>query len=486
MIDSQYDPQSMQTPLFTPTTSASALVVGDIILDRYIHGETSRISPEAPVPVVRVQNSEDRPGGAGNVAQNLCATGVRVKLLGITGDDQAADLLTERLTAIGVACQFSRQLNSPTLTKLRVLSQNQQLLRLDYEEEPHITDSTKLLDAYRHNLGDADIVILSDYAKGSLAKVDEFIKMAKHAGVPVVIDPKGTDFSRYTGANLITPNQKELEAVVGSCGDVDQIIDRAQALRRQLSIDAILLTRGEAGMTLIQKDRQPLHFRARAHEVYDVTGAGDTVIAVLAAALISGYALEQAAEFANIAAGVVVEKLGTATASVDEINRITPAGNKHIRSLALLDEQLGILGRRQRKIVMTNGCFDLLHAGHINYLTAAKQLGDYLLVAVNDDQSVSRLKGRGRPIIPLSQRVEILAALGCVDGVIAFAEDTPEQLIRRVSPAVLVKGGDYTEAQIAGAAHVRNTGGEIKILPLAAGCSTTSIIEKITRCQSTQ
>ena len=467
----------MQSLVFKPQPSASALVVGDIILDRYVHGETSRISPEAPVPIVRVVRSEDRPGGAANVAQNLCAVGIKVRLTGITGDDEFANILSEQLMALGVDCQFSRQSNFSTIAKMRVISQHQQLLRLDYEENPHAADTSGLLDAYRRNVADSDVVILSDYAKGSLGNVQEFIKIAQQAGVPVFIDPKGDDFTRYAGASVITPNQRELEGVVGICKDLDELIHRAEGLKRQLSIDAMLITRGRDGMMLMQNDKEPLHFKAQAHEIFDVTGAGDTVIAVLAAAFISGYSFEQAVAFSNIAAGVVVEKLGAATASVDEINRAGQR-DKQITSLDMLCGQLEVL-KKEKKIVMTNGCFDVLHAGHVSYLSRARELGDYLLVAVNDDQSVQRLKGNSRPVIPLKQRMAVLAALECVDGVIAFSEDTPQKIIERVSPDVLVKGGNYTESEIVGAEFVRETGGRVVVVPLEENCSTTAIIEKI-------
>ena len=468
--------------LFNTDQSAVALIVGDIILDRYVHGETSRISPEAPVPIVRVHTTEERPGGAGNVALNISQVGIRTRLVGITGDDDSAGILSRQLQENDVESVFVRQPDFPTVTKLRILSQHQQLLRLDYEAKSNDVDSHLLFELFEKQLPTADIVILSDYAKGSLRDAEAFIQSARQRDIPVLVDPKSSDFKRYQGATLLTPNQKELEVVVGSCETTEAIIEKGNALRNTLRLEALLVTRGENGMILLSEGNEPLQLSAQAHEVYDVTGAGDTVIAIMAAAMVSGYDFAQATAFANLAAGLVVEKLGAASVSKDEIN-IAIQGRRNTPTGIQLQDQIGEVVReaRQRgeKIVMTNGCFDILHAGHVSYLTRARQMGDRLLVAVNDDNSVVHLKGRGRPIVPLEHRMAVLNALECVDWVVAFAEDTPERLICEIKPEVLVKGGDYRPEQIAGAECVEKEGGQVVILPLEDGCSTTGIIDSV-------
>jgi D-beta-D-heptose 7-phosphate kinase/D-beta-D-heptose 1-phosphate adenosyltransferase len=368
------------------------------------------------------------------------------------------------------------------VTKLRILSQHQQLLRLDYEAESSRADVHLLYELYEQQLPSADIVILSDYAKGSLKDVEVFIQSARQKNIPVLVDPKSSDFSRYRGATLLTPNQKELEVVVGPCVTTDAIIEKGEALREALQLEAMLVTRGENGMMLLCAGKEPLQLSAQAHEVFDVTGAGDTVIAILAAALVSGYDLAQATAFANLAAGLVVEKLGAASVSSDEIN-LAIQGGRNIHKGILTQEQIrsAVAKARQagEKIVMTNGCFDILHAGHVSYLTSARQLGDRLLVAVNDDASVGRLKGRGRPIVPLAQRMAVLNALECIDWVVPFSEDTPERLICEMQPDILAKGGDYLPEEIAGAGCVEKAGGQVTILPLEEGCSTTYIIDSV-------
>ncbi|MEW5755410.1 MAG: bifunctional D-glycero-beta-D-manno-heptose-7-phosphate kinase/D-glycero-beta-D-manno-heptose 1-phosphate adenylyltransferase HldE [Pseudomonadota bacterium] len=465
---------------------AKLLVVGDLMLDRYWQGATSRISPEAPVPVVKVNHLEARAGGAGNVALNIAAFGAQVVLDGVAGADEAGEILRQVLIDAGVECQFERLSAVPTITKLRVLSRHQQLLRMDFEE--HLGDyaSAPLVARFRAHISQVQVVVLSDYAKGTLASVAELIQIARVAGVPVLVDPKGSDFAKYRGATLLTPNLSEFEAVVGPCADDADLVAKGEALRAQLHLEALLITRSERGMTLLQQGCEPLHLPAQAREVFDVTGAGDTVISVLAASLAAGLELSEATALANLAAGIVVGKLGTATVSVAELRTA-------IRQLedGSLGERYGVLSEEAllheiahakalgERIVMTNGCFDILHAGHVGYLEHARQLGDRLIVAVNDDASVSRLKGPTRPIVPLSRRMQVLAALRSVDWVVPFSEDTPERLIGRVLPDVLVKGGDYTPEQIAGHKAVRANGGEVVVLGFEEGCSTSEIIARI-------
>ena len=464
---------------FTPDTSVHVLVVGDVILDRYVYGDTTRISPEAPVLVVLVQQTEDRPGGAGNVALNIASLGINVSLLGLTGRDAAADTLVRILSDAHVTCSFTRQDAFPTITKLRVLSQHQQLIRLDYEAHADLAETDDLLAVFRNGLKKATIAVLSDYAKGSLKNIQSYIKECCARDVKVLIDPKGTDFSRYQGANLLTPNLREFETIVGPCKDNARLVEKGQNLCAALGLDAVLITKGDQGMTLVHSNHVPVHLTTAAREVFDVTGAGDTVIATMAACLASGYDYPQAMVFANRAAGLVVAKLGAASVTVEELNR---AEEKEIHIAADVQDEKELLQvvnaiRAQGgTIVMTNGCFDIVHAGHVHYLKQAQQLGDYLIVAVNDDDSVARLKGEGRPVNPARYRLEVLRAMKPVDCAIPFSEDTPERLIRMVMPDILVKGGDYRVEDIAGAEFVKQHGGSVHIIPLYEDCSTTQII----------
>ena len=468
---------------FSPLSSARVLVVGDVILDRYVHGNTSRISPEAPVPVVKVENTEERPGGAANVAMNIRALGVAVQLIGITGDDDSADTLISQLQKAGVECNFVRQQGFSTVTKLRVLSKHQQLIRLDYETDGNSVEVEALHELYAEMLGQVDIVVLSDYSKGSLQFVEDLIKQAKERNVRVLVDPKGNNFPRYYGASFLTPNYKEFETIVGQCESEEELVEKAIALCESLALDALLITRGENGMSLIDtSSNNVLHLPAHAHEVFDVTGAGDTVIATLAASLASEYELAQAVNYANLAAGLVVEKLGAASVYVDELN--AAIGTDSIVAEGVLDQSLLLstiseARLRNERIIMTNGCFDIIHAGHVDYLEQAKALGDRLLVVVNDDDSVSRLKGENRPVNSIDDRMPVLAGLACTDWVCSFSEDTPEKLIGLVKPDVLVKGADYLPEQIAGAGIVESYGGEVVTIPFQRQLSTSDMIMKI-------
>jgi D-beta-D-heptose 7-phosphate kinase/D-beta-D-heptose 1-phosphate adenosyltransferase len=469
----------LQIPAFE---KAHVLVVGDVMLDRYWHGATSRISPEAPVPVVHVRQNEERPGGAGNVALNIAALLAHSTVVGLTGDDEAADSLTRSLESAGVQCRFQRLAGIPTITKLRVISRHQQLIRLDFEDGFEDFDTAALLQTYQTALAGCGAVVISDYGKGTLKSLGALIDAARAAGKPVLVDPKRTDFSVYAGASLITPNLNEFEAVVGPCRSEAELIEKGLELIRRHDLGALLVTRGEHGMTLLRADQPELHLPAQSREVFDVTGAGDTVIAVLAAALAAGEGLAEATALANIAAGIVVAKLGTAAASVPEIRRAL-AGRREAGYGVLSQEQLLIAVDEARAqgehIVMTNGCFDILHAGHVGYLAEARRLGDRLIVAVNDDDSVRQLKGEGRPINSIDRRMIVLAALESVDWVVPFSEDTPERIICAVKPHTLVKGGDYTPEQIAGHDCVKAAGGEVKVLGFEDGVSTTRIIEAI-------
>ncbi|MDX2457251.1 MAG: bifunctional D-glycero-beta-D-manno-heptose-7-phosphate kinase/D-glycero-beta-D-manno-heptose 1-phosphate adenylyltransferase HldE [Gammaproteobacteria bacterium] len=465
-----------------PFDQARVLVVGDVMLDRYWHGATSRISPEAPVPIVHVGQSEERAGGAANVALNIAALGAQTRLLGVTGDDEAAGSLETLLSGAGIDCRFQKIADMPTVTKLRVISRHQQLIRLDFEDGFETIDGSALMASYRQALDHSDVVVLSDYGKGTLADIEPLISLARAAGKPVLIDPKALEFSRYKGATLITPNMAEFELVAGACTSEQDLVKKGNRLLEQHDLDALLVTRGEHGMTLLRQGAPEFHLPTRAREVFDVTGAGDTVISVLAAALAAGEALPAATALANLAAGIVVGKLGTASVSVPELRRTAQHGQDagfgemNAEQLQIAVEDARSHGER---IVMTNGCFDILHAGHVAYLAEARRLGDRLIVAVNDDDSVKRLKGAGRPVNPLDRRMIVLAALESVDWVVPFSEDTPEQLICKIGPDLLVKGGDYQPEDIAGYDCVKRRGGDVVVLGFEDGCSTSSIIDAI-------
>ncbi|MEC5344469.1 bifunctional D-glycero-beta-D-manno-heptose-7-phosphate kinase/D-glycero-beta-D-manno-heptose 1-phosphate adenylyltransferase HldE [Brenneria populi] len=461
---------------------AGVLVVGDVMLDRYWYGPTSRISPEAPVPVVKVDTIEERPGGAANVAMNIASLGALSRLVGLTGIDDAARALSAKLNEVNVKCDFVSVPTHPTITKLRVLSRNQQLIRLDFEEGFDGVDPRPMIERIQQALPNIGALVLSDYAKGALTHVQEMIRTAKAAGVPVLIDPKGTDFSRYRGATLLTPNLSEFEAVAGRCKNEEELVARGMQLVADYQLSALLITRSEQGMTLLQPGKTPLHLPTQAQEVYDVTGAGDTVIGVLAAALAAGNPLEEACFLANAAAGVVVGKLGTSTVTPIELENAIRGRSESgfgVMSEPQLKEAVARARQRGEKIVMTNGCFDILHAGHVSYLANARKLGDRLIVAVNSDASTRRLKGPTRPVNPLAQRMIVLGALESVDWVVAFEEDTPQRLIAEVLPDILVKGGDYQPHEIAGSEEVWANGGEVKVLNFEDGCSTTNIINAI-------
>lgn len=461
--------------------SAKVLIIGDVMLDRYWYGSTSRISPEAPVPVVNVENDEDRPGGAANVAMNIASLGGEPRLIGIVGNDEPAQALTNTLSSLKIHCDFFYS-DVPTITKLRVMSRGQQLIRLDKEEKmPHV-ELDVMLPRVQEALEGQKAVILSDYAKGTLEHAQAFIQAARKKNIPVIIDPKGADFERYRGATLLTPNMPEFEHVVGKVNSEEELVEKGNALIKKFDFEALLVTRSENGMTLLRRDKEPLHLPTKAKDVYDVTGAGDTVISVLAASVATGKELDEACILANVAAGIVVGKLGTSTLSLielaDAIDHSAEIGYGVTSESQLIKSVLAAKAKGE-KVVMTNGCFDILHAGHVSYLTNAAKLGDRLIVAVNTNESVQRLKGPGRPVNPTDRRMDVLAGLGAVDWVVPFDEDTPQRLISEVLPDLLVKGGDYEIDQIAGGKEVIANGGEVKVLNFENGCSTTEIINLI-------
>ena len=462
--------------------AARVLVVGDVMLDRYWHGATSRISPEAPVPVVKVGNAEDSPGGAGNVALNLAALGAAATLVGLVGLDEAGEELETRLRAAGVLCDFEKVSDKPTITKLRIVSRHQQLIRLDFEEAFDISSAQAVNAKVAALLDGTDVVIVSDYNKGALAAVSALITLARKQGVPVLVDPKGEDFGKYRGATLLTPNLHEFEQVMGACESEEDLVAKGRLLIKELELEALLVTRGEHGMSLIRADEAELHIPARARDVFDVTGAGDTVISVLGAALAAGSGLPEAVALSNIAAGLAVTRVGTVAVSGPELRREVQSDGGSDRGV-MTREQLALVVADARahgeKVAFTNGCFDIIHAGHVGYLQDARKCGDRLIVAINDDESVRRLKGEGRPINPIERRMAVVSGLESVDWVVSFSEDTPENLLTEVKPDCLVKGGDYGIEGVVGAEIVQQYGGEVRVLSFLDNCSTSAIVEKI-------
>ncbi len=468
-------------------SDAKVLVVGDVMLDRYWHGDTGRISPEAPVPVVKVSKLEDKAGGAANVAKNIAHLDGQVTLLGLVGEDEHAITLTRLLQDERINSELVAQSDCPTIAKMRVISRKQQVVRLDLEENFTQAHSLILLERLKEIVSDYDYVLFSDYNKGSLHHIQTMIQVAKTAGAFVLVDPKNHDLSLYKDADIITPNLNEFKLAGGEVGTEEVITESARRLLAHSGVKAMLLTRSEQGMSLISNTEKH-DFAAQVQEVADVTGAGDTVIATLTVMLGAGMSAKDAVEVANVAAGVAVSKLGAATVSPEELGRklshyLVGHGEQYRAGSEQVLQHIAFAKQNGERIVFTNGCFDILHAGHVRYLNQAKALGDKLVVGLNNDESISRLKGPERPINPLEERALVLSSLAAVDFVIPFGElennDTPIRLIEQVKPDVLVKGGDYTKDQIVGADFVERHGGEVTVLPFLDGCSTTKVIEKI-------
>ena len=465
------------------------LVIGDQMLDRYLWGSVSRISPEAPVPVLVKKSSAQSAGGAANVALNIRGLGLDVDMLGIVGDDDAGRALLDILAEAEVGTDGILTLaHRPTVTKTRVITGHQHVLRIDAEEVDALDDASS--ERLCRLVGDAlsqavDAVILSDYRKGLLGETfcRTVGRIARERGIPVFIDPKGTNWERYRGASVVTPNLNELELVTGvGRKDGQALIAAGRELCVSLEIDNIVLTRGADGMTLITRD-EVLHSPAVAREVFDVTGAGDTVIATLAAGITAGLDWPAALHIANAAAGIVVGKVGAVPiAHRDLLRAIHPKSRDPMEAVYSLEELTAVVERwktRGQRVVFTNGCFDILHAGHITYLQWAAQEGDRLVVALNTDSSVRRLKGKDRPVIAEQDRACIVAALGSVDAVVLFDEDTPIDVISALRPDVLVKGGDYVKDRIVGAAEVESWGGRVVVTSLVEGRSTSAVIKKL-------
>jgi D-beta-D-heptose 7-phosphate kinase/D-beta-D-heptose 1-phosphate adenosyltransferase len=465
------------------------LVIGDVMLDRSIWGHVDRISPEAPVPVLRSVRTTSAPGGAANVAMNLVGLGVKAAQAGFWGDDAEMRELSALLTPANV--DFSGMVLSAhsTISKTRIVSRNQQLLRLDVESaEPRpAAEQQVLLEGCLRLLRTADAVVLSDYAKGALSPplCQAVIALARERGIPVLVDPKERDFMKYAGATTICPNLQELGLVTGvDRQDLGELLAAGQRLVSQLGIDYMTVTMSEKGIRILYPD-SVFHSPTRAREVFDVTGAGDTVIATLAASLASGLDAETAVSLANMAAGIVVAKTGTAPISRNELVAEFTASTQMKGPDKILDMQhllvrLAEWRANGNRIVFTNGCFDILHVGHITLLEQCREFGDKVVIGVNSDASVRGLKGPTRPVVAENERARILAALGSTDAVIIFDEETPLALIRCVRPDVLVKGGDYSSSTIVGADDVATWGGRVEIVPTVQGASTTNTIRKMT------
>lgn len=467
----------------------TALVIGDLMLDRYLIGEVERISPEAPVPVVLLKQENERAGGAANVAANLSLLGIRTTMAGIIGDDAEGRALLDMLRELNIDSAIVTSQQRPTVTKTRILGGHQQMMRLDKESRLAFTESEN--NALHEQISQAiaqkpDVIILSDYAKGVLsdALCQAVIAQAKALGIPVLVDPKGRDYTKYQGATALTPNKKETSEACGvDAMDTDRLLQAAADLRDRLGLAFLAVTRGEEGISLLEQN-ETIHIPAAAKQVFDVSGAGDTVIATLAAGLVHGLSHRQAFELANIAAGIVVGKVGTVPVNREELlaELISQDSVEQADKICELETLLGRVRqwRQQKKrIVFTNGCFDLLHAGHVTYLEAARKTGDKLILGLNTDRSVSALKGPSRPVIHEADRARVLAALEAVDAVILFDEDTPLQLIDAIRPDVIVKGSDYSEDQVVGGKEVKSWGGKVALIDIVPGRSTSNIIEKL-------
>lgn len=468
-------------------SSPKILVIGDVMLDKYIWGDVSRVSPEAPVPVVLANHESEQPGGAANVAMNLARLGALPKVLGFAGTDADGTALSECIRANGIEGHFITCEGFPTITKLRIVGGRQQMLRLDRERLGVRSDSAyeRLIETSLRLLPECSAVVLSDYAKGVLApKVCQaVIGAARKLGIPVLVDPKHTDFSIYRGATTVCPNLGELSRTTRiDSHDLDLLLQAGESLVASLDLDFLIATLSEKGIALLRQGQRWIA-PAEARQVFDVSGAGDTVIAIMALCLSCGIPPETGVQLANIAAGIVVGKVGTVPVEKHELlaalgSEITRDAQQKIVDIPELLIRAGLWRRRGEKVVFTNGCFDLLHVGHIALLEQARSMGDRLVVGINSDSSVSRLKGPSRPLVSDRDRARVLAALASVDAVAIFDGDTPIELINSLRPEVLVKGGDYTEQTIVGAKQVVSWGGQVRIVPIVEGFSTTQIVAK--------
>jgi D-beta-D-heptose 7-phosphate kinase/D-beta-D-heptose 1-phosphate adenosyltransferase len=455
------------------------LVVGDIMLDTTIHGSTNRLSPEAPVPVLLFEKQTEALGGAGNVAANIVSLGAKCCLMGVIGNDLAGRKIKKLLNSQKIIDETITWQKSTTINKIRYMSRQQHLLRLDYEEKLSFDDNV-LVDRFRDVLNNFDFVVFSDYKKGTIDRINELISICKDANVPCLVDPKGNDFRKYENATYLTPNLHEFELIVGKCNDLETVKSKSRILVNELSLGGLLVTLGDNGLVITTLSSEFYHFKATARNVFDVTGAGDTVISLLACSLSAKNSDYYSAKVANLGAGIVVTKLGTSTVNINEINSaLATQGQSKIQSQADITKTLEEQRKNRNKIVFTNGCFDLLHIGHLDYLKSSKNKGDILIVGLNSDDSIKKLKGSLRPINGFEVRAKMLASLEFVDYVVKFSEKTPLNLIKKIRPDVLVKGADYDLQEVVGADFVSKYGGVIELVKLTNGFSTTGFIKKI-------
>ena len=439
-------------------------VIGDVMIDWYLHGESSRISPEAPVPVVNFKESKFQLGGAANVANNLKHLEIEPFLIGAVGKDHFGSLLKEHLKVEKIKFNLLSEKSFQTICKQRLMSSNQQLARIDYEQYFHNSKLSNILNTFTKNIAKTDLIIVSDYGKGTVSNARKLIQSARKFKKKILIDPKGKDFTKYKGANLITPNKSEFENIMGKVGSKKDLENKAKKMLEHLDLESLIVTLGSEGMYVLTKSNKKIignFINAYPQEVFDVSGAGDTMISALGAALSEDNDIFSAAEFANLAASISVSKLGTSTVSKDEVTNLEASKSN-----------------KEQVIVFTNGCFDIIHSGHLDLLKEAKSYGDKLIVGLNSDKSVSKLKGPERPIIGQSERKKILSALKFVDEVIIFNEENPLKLIKKLKPSILVKGADYTKEQVVGGGFVESYGGEIKLIKLTKGKSSSKIINK--------
>lgn len=475
-------------------SDSKILVIGDVMLDQYWYGGASRISPEAPVPVVKINKTDNRIGGAANVANNLLALGCGVKLLGAIGRDKSGEILTQLLSDNNLPNELVAFDDFVTINKLRVLCNSQQMLRMDSEDDIEsisLENLKAIYDIYAAEISKYNVVVLSDYAKGVLHNPAPYIKTANALGIPVIVDPKSLDFSIYKGAHIIKPNLLEFENIVGKCSSLAVLEEKGRALLQSSGIENLVITRGSEGITVIPSDGAITHVAARSREVYDVTGAGDTVIAVIAACLSSKVDLVLAAEASAIAAGIVVSKIGTSIVSLQEIKEVVnepkeiPLGIMQEEELKQIIKQCQSQGE---KVVFVNGCYDFIHYGHTRYLESAKALGCRLVVGVNSDASIKRLKGPDRPMHEQQHRMEVLASLKAVDWVVVFDENTPGRLVESLNPNIIAKGDEHFKSvdQIPsgeGVGHVLRNGGSVHLISRTEDCSSSKIIEFVTENQ---
>ena len=461
------------------------------MLDRYIHGSTNRLSQEAPVPIVQVDGSEDCLGGAANVALNVVSLGGRCTLVGAVGDDPSGRAIADLLADAGIEADLAVVRGWRTTLKERIVSRRKQLLRMDFELPLPVGVAEEVAGRVADHMGAATTLVIEDYDKGTLAKPQRIVDLAREHGVRVIADPKFKSFAEYRGVHILKPNRREFQQALGhwpdGWPDGQELREVGCAMVRQCGVGAIALTCGADGLMLFQAGGEMLHVPAVGVDLYDSTGAGDTVAAALGICTALDWPLTQSVQAANIAGGVVCAKSGTATVSVGELNHAIRTQDQREKECKVpeslprrrLADMVAGARRRGERIVFTNGCFDILHAGHVGYLSEASRLGDRLIVAVNDDDSARRLKGGGRPVNRLERRMQVLEGLTAVDWVVPFSEDTPEALLAEVRPDVLVKGGDYTVGDVVGADFVLGYGGDVRVLSFIDNCSTSSILEHL-------